>query len=377
MAEGGVMGGGGSGGDENDGSLWINTRWRMDLLVNHHARFCLRLLHSLPGDCEELETQRMTVLQFAVTSLDILNQIHLIKDELKHRIVAWVYRLQITEDPPDRCGFQGSPTFLMNEHTNIHLPPRVVASHVAMTYAALVTLITLGDDLCHVQRKKILHGLSTLQNSNGSFRAGYGCSESDMRFAYCAVCICYILNDFSTINVPKLIEFIRRSFSYEGCFTSGHAVEGHAGHTFCAVASLVILGKLHETLCEDEINKLVKWCLFRQGETGGFTGRTNKAEDTCYSYWVGGTLALLDSLPFIDCDKNIDFVLGNQNPLSGGIGKVDSEHVDPLHTFLGLAGLSLVKYKGLNLMNPMLTTSNNASEHLSNLHRQWNTSGLN
>lgn len=37
-------------------------------------------------------------------------------------------------DPPDRCGFQGSPTFLMNEHTNIHLPPRVVASHVAMTY---------------------------------------------------------------------------------------------------------------------------------------------------------------------------------------------------------------------------------------------------
>lgn len=70
-------------------------------------------------------------------------------------------------------------------------------------------------------------------------------------------------------------------------------------------------------------------------------------------------------------------VITLQNPLSGGIGKVDSEHVDPLHTFLGLAGLSLVKYKGLNLMNPMLTTSNNASEHLSNLHRQWNTSGLN
>lgn len=81
---------------------------------------------------------------------------------------------------------------------------------------------------------------------------------------------------------------------------------------------------------------------------------------------------LLGSLSLIDCDRNIDFVLGNQNPLSGGIGKVDSEHVDPLHTFLGLAGLSLVKYKGLNLINPMLTMSSNASKHLSELHQGWN-----
>lgn len=73
----------------------------------------------------------------------------------------------------------------------------------------------------------------------------------------------------------------------------------------------------------------------------------------------------------MNSDKNVDFVLGNQNPLTGGIGKMDSEHVDPLHTFLGLAGLSLVNYKGLSIINPKLTMSSNATNHLANLHRQW------
>lgn len=81
------MGGGGSGGDENDGSLWINTRWRMDLLVNHHARFCLRLLHSLPGDCEELETQRyiyklyFSFLRMLVINLPFLLFLFVLQDD--------------------------------------------------------------------------------------------------------------------------------------------------------------------------------------------------------------------------------------------------------------------------------------------------------
>ena len=37
------------------------------------------------------------------------------------------------------------------------------------------------------------------------------CGEKDMRFVYCAVAICYILNDFSFIDVDKTVEFIVRS----------------------------------------------------------------------------------------------------------------------------------------------------------------------
>lgn len=74
-----------------------------------------------------------------------------------------------------------------------------------------------------------------------------------------------------------------------------------------------------------------------------------------------------------DRTKNVDFLLGNQNPLSGGIGKYDNEHVDPLHTFMGLAGLALVNYDGLNQISPMLTMSENAVVHMKSLHSRWSS----
>lgn len=43
-----------------------------------------------------------------------------------------------------------------------------------------------------------------------SFAAVHG-SESDMRFVYCAVVISRILNDWTFINVRKIIEFIESS----------------------------------------------------------------------------------------------------------------------------------------------------------------------
>ena len=36
-------------------------------------------------------------------------------------------------------------------------------------------------------------------------------SEDDMRFMYCASCVCYILNDWSGMDVDKAVNFIKRS----------------------------------------------------------------------------------------------------------------------------------------------------------------------
>ena len=36
-------------------------------------------------------------------------------------------------------------------------------------------------------------------------------SENDMRFVYCAACICYMLNDWSGIDQEKAVEFIQKS----------------------------------------------------------------------------------------------------------------------------------------------------------------------
>ena len=60
------------------------------------------------------------------------------------------------------------------------------------------------------------------------------------------------------------------------------------GSTFCAVASLVLMDRLHSTLSDKQIAKLIRWCVMRQ--QSGFQGRPNKPADTCYSFWVGATL---------------------------------------------------------------------------------------
>lgn len=36
-------------------------------------------------------------------------------------------------------------------------------------------------------------------------------SENDMRFVYCAACICYILNDWSGMDVDKAARYIKNS----------------------------------------------------------------------------------------------------------------------------------------------------------------------
>ena len=60
------------------------------------------------------------------------------------------------------------------------------------------------------------------------------------------------------------------------------------GSTFCAVASLMLMGRLHSTLTPRQREHLKRWCIMRQQT--GFQGRPNKPADTCYSFWVGATL---------------------------------------------------------------------------------------
>lgn len=60
------------------------------------------------------------------------------------------------------------------------------------------------------------------------------------------------------------------------------------GPTFCAVATLYLMGKMESALSPHQLERLKRWCMLRQ--ESGFQGRPNKPVDTCYSFWVGATL---------------------------------------------------------------------------------------
>lgn len=243
---------------------------------------------------------------------------------------------------------------------------------LTMTYCALATLVILGDDLKRVDRKSIVRGMRELQLPNGSFKPSALGGESDMRLVYCAAAVSRLLNDWSGIDKDRCARFIRSSLSYEGAFAQYPGSEAHGGSTFCALASLKLMNKLEDTLSYDDIDRLIRWCINRLDQ--GFTGRPNKDQDTCYSFWIGACLVILNHFEYVGQKNLLDFILMAQEE-RGGLSKVPDFYSDPLHTYLGFAGLTFIdddlcSKRGINLLklDPTLNISQRARSFLDKIH---------
>mmetsp|Transcript_10837 Transcript_10837/g.13713 ORF Transcript_10837/g.13713 Transcript_10837/m.13713 type:complete len:428 (+) Transcript_10837:17-1300(+) len=360
---------------------------RLEFTRQKHIQYFVHCLKRLPAQYCHLDTNRLTLLHFAVHSLDILgffdNDSNLEYYGVnKQYIIDWIYSLQ-TYHSKNRAlrieksrnrndvennessdsqyhghgcgGFKGG-TFLgftqninMTESESFHQYEgfkHYDQGHIAMTYTALCTLIALGDNLEKVDKPSIIQALKTLQLQDGSFQSTYPGSENDMRFLYCACAISFILNDWSGVDADKAVEYIRACRSFDGAFALIPGQEGHGGSTFCAVASLVLMDRIDSELNNGDVcgsswrDELIQWCVSRQVE--GMQGRPNKSEDTCYSYWIGGTLHLLGCDHLLDKEALDQFILSCQTDM-GGFSKLKNGSIYPdlLHSFYSLAWLSL------------------------------------
>nr|CAI5848523.1 unnamed protein product [Callosobruchus analis] len=155
------------------------------------------------------------------------------------------------------------------------------------------------------------------------------------------------------------IEHNLRCKSYDGGIGQGPELESHCGSTFCAVASLALSGNL-DRLTRAQFDNLRRWLLFRFD--GGFNGRPNKPVDTCYSFWTGGALKILDAY---------DFIQQENNHQRGGFAKWINCVPDPMHSYLGLAGLSLMEFDGLNEMFSDLNVTKPTHDFLEDVQATW------
>jgi len=159
-----------------------------------------------------------------------------------------------------------------------------------------------------------------------------------MRFLYCACSISYMLNDWSGVDQDRAVSYIRACRSFDGALALLPGNEGHGGSTFCGIASLVLMQRCDDVLDDTWRNELIHWCVNRQ--VGGLQGRPNKNEDTCYSYWIGGTLRLLGAFDLMDHEALRGFVMQCQTRM-GGFSKLIGAFPDVLHAYYSLAYLSL------------------------------------
>jgi len=164
------------------------------------------------------------------------------------------------------------------------------------------------------------------------------------------------------------LDYIRRSHTYEFGIGQGPFLEAHGGSTYCAVATLALLGKSPEGLVNKD--KTIEWLLWRQQDKSGFHGRANKPADTCYSFWVGASLEIMGAYGFVDYNYNRLFLMETQAK-HGGFSKLVGSYPDVMHSYMGLAALSLMDEPNIRKMNVALNVSSKGLEHLKNRTLFW------
>lgn len=247
------------------------------------------------------------------------------------------------------------------------------------------------------------------------------------------------------INVAALVQHIRRSQSYDGGFSESLGHESHAGYAYCAVAALALLDRpinndistspeaekqetsssphyTQSKILQDGIGDIPRFISFlasrqftylekkaeeeddddEDPETAnfqmvglslsdnaqedtkhiGFNGRCNKVADTCYTWWVLGSLSILGVLgdqqqqhapspagsppspspatAVVDPEAlgaARTFLLEKTQHAIGGFGKRASDPPDIYHSSLGLFALATMGDPALKSVDAALAVS--------------------
>ncbi|KAJ5536858.1 Terpenoid cyclases/protein prenyltransferase alpha-alpha toroid [Penicillium frequentans] len=237
------------------------------------------------------------------------------------------------------------------------------------------------------------------------------------------------VEDVDDIDVPGFMSFIQACQAYDGGMAESPFREPHSGHTYCAVGSLDFLRRAGtDTQAvpmlspgSEKFEILLSWLASRQtGELGeeeeeddeddeddetgtsvldtqptedvtrsleekiialpgltalstesipcaGFNGRCNKFADTCYSFWNGATLMMLDRYSVIDDVRNRRYLLEKVQHLVGGFGKSVGDPPDLLHSYFGMVSLAFQGEEGLARVDPALVTTERVVQHLESL----------
>ncbi|KAG5191845.1 terpenoid cyclases/protein prenyltransferase alpha-alpha toroid [Tribonema minus] len=247
----------------------LNESGDIVLMRAKHIAYLRKGLKVLPAGFVALDASRPWIIYWITHSLDLLNALRSDDD------AAIIATLASCQQPTG--GFGGGPQQL---------------AHCAPTYAAVLTLLLLGTEAAYsaVDRSALYRFFTSIKHPSGGFRM-HEDGEVDVRGTYTVISIAALLNILTPELVQGVAEYVLAAQTYEGGFGGEPGNEAHGGYAFCAFATLGILGRASDA----RLDSLEWWLCHRQMRLeGGFQGRTNKLVDGCYSFWQGGTLALLE-----------------------------------------------------------------------------------
>ncbi|CCH42283.1 hypothetical protein BN7_1827 [Wickerhamomyces ciferrii] len=316
------------------------------LLKDKHEKYLNAALGQLPPAFKGLDASQPWIYYWVINSMKLL-------------------QLEVSQDVKD----QTARKLLGLQHKDGGLGGGVgQIGHAAATYAGTLALTLLEDEETwnKINRDQLYKWLLSIKQDDGSFVMHLG-GEKDTRAVYCALVIASLFDLLTPELTKGTAEWLAKCQTYEGGFGGVPYDEAHGGYTFCGAAALVILGKdvFTKTI---NVEKLVKWTVVRQLRLeGGFSGRSNKLVDGCYSFWVGGLIPIFDI--FLDHETASraglqNYILGCcQNEQMGGLRDKPGKYPDFYHTNYVLLGLTVVQNKFKSDDFTPYTISSEPSDH--------------
>ncbi|GAX11602.1 protein farnesyltransferase subunit beta [Fistulifera solaris] len=331
------------------------------LLVDRHIQYLSpvfqpTLRSQLRPSFVTLDSSRSWMIYWTLHACDLLDY----KTTAEER-QAMVQTLQLFFHPRDG-GFGGGPG---------QLP------HAATTYAAVMSLAILASHERHAMdsvkndtlqpssshsalhllqqvRKPLYQWMLTLADEQGRVRMHHD-GEIDVRATYCCIAVLSLLQ----LPLPlSWANFVSACQTWEGGFGGEPGAEAHGGYTYCAIAALQLMESTHLI----DLGALCDYASRRQlALEGGFSGRSNKLVDGCYSFWQGGALAVVSDLLLSNDGSNDTktsaalfdtamlerYILLCAQDIHGGLRDKPSKTRDFYHSCYNLSGLSIAQqYRG-------------------------------
>ena len=290
-----------------------------------HIKYCKVIIDNIlnPPVIPKYETLKIYFLYSSISALKLLNGIKNLKK--KEEIKNYIYNC-IKFDYKRQRFFALQSPYLNFHKSKIDIITfyfiLVITKYLNFTFEEKEIQI-IKKNLCNLEIEKF-----------------------DLRELYCYCCLMKNF-DLKIIEKNKITKFIENLKTFDNVYGFEKNNESHAGATFCCIKILYIIKK--DFLLDKK--KIIYWCVNKQQEFG-YSGRTNKNEDSCYTFWIGGILNELKILKVVDKEKLKLFLLMCQDVKNGGLKKFPySNKSDPIHCFHGLLGGGIFDVFDLNINN--------------------------
>ncbi|KAI5190721.1 geranylgeranyl transferase type-2 subunit beta [Nematocida minor] len=147
-----------------------------------------------------------------------------------------------------------------------------------------------------------------------------------------------------------LCNFISQCANLDGGLGAMPGCESHSAYTFCGVSSLFLLGELSVLSIYDTALSIG----LLQNKTGGLSGRVDKIEELCSTYWNFSSASLLGKEGYIDSEKVRKYVERCECSTGGYSDRPDGIP-DLLHTFYALGCNSILDKNSIMEVLPTLS----------------------